>query len=96
MEIALSPDIEQALIERARQNGVTPEQVVLESLRQQLILPIGDNSVEPSQGTLADFLGDSVGALHSSEYVPGGAHLSEATGQVFAAGLLKKRQQGHL
>jgi hypothetical protein len=31
--------------------------------------------------------------LHSSEYVPGGARLSEDSGRKFAAGLIARRQQ---
>jgi hypothetical protein len=31
--------------------------------------------------------------LHSSEYVPGGARLSEDSGRKFAAGLIAQRQQ---
>jgi hypothetical protein len=34
--------------------------------------------------------------LSSSEYVPGGARMSEKTGKDFADGMIEKRQQGHL
>ena len=46
-----------------------------------------------AQGTLADFLQGHIGILHSSEYMPGGAHISVDSGKKFAAGLLKQRQQ---
>lgn len=46
--------------------------------------------------TLSAFLGDYVGALHSSEKVPGGVRMSENPGKKFAAGLGKKREAGRL
>ena len=95
MHITLTPDIEQALTEQARQQGTTPEALALESLRRQFVLPTRGESAAPYD-TLADFLADSIGVLHSSEYVTGGARLSESTGKTFAAGLLKKRQQRRL
>ena len=96
MEIRLTPEIEQALSEQAHQLGTTPEQLALESLRRQFVLPIRGEPATPLHGTLADFLADSIGTLHSSEHIPGGAHVSEETSTTFTAGLLKKRQQGHL
>jgi hypothetical protein len=95
MVITLTPDIEQALAEQAREQGVTPEQLALESLRAQF-LPPGPEGLIENQGTLADFLGASIGVLHSGEHVAGGAQMSEDTGGKFAAALVKKRQQDHL
>ncbi len=46
------------------------------------------------EGTLADFLQGHIGILHSSEYILGGARMSEDSGKKFAEGLLKQRQQG--
>ena len=46
-----------------------------------------------TQGTLADFLQGHIGVLHSSEYIPGGARMSEDSGKKFAKGLLEQRQQ---
>jgi len=43
--------------------------------------------------TLADFLQGYVGVLHSCEYVPGKARLSEDSGRKFAAGLAAQHQQ---
>ena len=42
-----------------------------------------------TQGTLADFLQEHIGILHSSEHVPGGARMSVDSSKKFAAGLLK-------
>ncbi|MBI3302720.1 MAG: transposase family protein [Deltaproteobacteria bacterium] len=46
------------------------------------------------QETLADCLREHIGVLHSTEYFPGGARMSEASGKKFTAGLVAKRQQG--
>ncbi len=96
MEITLTPEIEAALAEQARQQGVSPEQLALESLRRQFVVPSRSTHKAMLHGTLADFLAGSVGVLHSSEHVPGGARMSEAKSKTFTEGLLKKRQQGRL
>lgn len=96
MEITLTPEIEAALAEQARQQGISPEQLALESLRQQFVTPLQHAQEAASQGTLADFLAGSIGVLHSREHLPDGARMSEAKGWLFAEGLLKKRQQGRL
>ena len=96
MEITLTPEIEMALTEQAQQRGMTPEQLALESLRQHFVITNQNMSGVPLTGTLADFLAGSIGVLHSSEYVPGGAKLSEVKSTAFTEALLKKRQQGRL
>lgn len=96
MEITLTPEIESALAEQARQQGVSPQQLALDSLRRQFVAPSQSTHKATLHGTLADFLADSIGVLRSSETVPGGARMSEAKGKSFAEGLLKKRQQGRL
>jgi hypothetical protein len=52
----------------------------------------------PDEATvsLADFLRSSIGVLHSSEHIAGGARMSEAPGETFAKALVENRQQGHL
>jgi hypothetical protein len=45
---------------------------------------------------MLDFFAGYVGVLQSSEFVPGGAQMSEDTGREFAEGMLKKRQEGKL
>lgn len=92
MNITLPPDIERALIEEARRLGTTPELLVLDSLRDRFLSsPV--ESMETLGETLADRLGDLVGILHSSEFVPGGARLSEDTGEKFAAELMKQHRR---
>ena len=46
-----------------------------------------------AQRTLADFLQGHIGVLHSSEYIPGGARLSEDTGRKFTEILIKKHRR---
>ena len=93
MIITLTPDIEQALTAEARKLGRAPEQLALESLRARFIAPGSDVSPAEEQNTLADFLQEYLGVLHSSEHVPGGARLSEDSGRKFAAGLVAQRHQ---
>lgn len=96
MEITLTPEIEAALAEQARQQGVSPEELALESLRRQFVAPGRTTHDATLQGTLVDFLAGSIGVLHSSDHVPGGARMSEAKSKAFTEGLLKKRRQGRL
>ena len=93
MIITLTPDIEQALAAEARKLGLTPEQLALDSLRARFLSPESERVPTVEPGTLADFLCGHVGVLHSSEYVAGGARLSEDSGRKFAAGLLAQRHQ---
>lgn len=96
MDIAVPPEIERVLVEEARRLGTTPELLAVDSLRERFMsLRIEESSIQ-EQGTLADFLGDHIGVLDSSEFVAGGARMSEESGKKFAAGMLKKRQQGRL
>jgi hypothetical protein len=100
MEITLPPEIEKALKKRARQRGTTPEQLALETLRRQFVdaTPAQGENSTPVEGyaNLAEFLAGYIGALDSSEFVPGGAKMSEATVDKFAAALAQKRKQGRL
>jgi hypothetical protein len=93
MIITLTPDIEQALATEARKLGRTPEQLALDSLRERFLSLERDRPPAEEQATLADFLHEHLGVLHSSEHIPGGARLSENSGRKFAAGLAAQRQQ---
>lgn len=95
MELTLTPELERALKVEARQRGVTPEQLALASLYKAFVAP--PISTTPAlQDNLADFLAGFIGSLHSAENVPGGAHLSEHSGNQFAKLMLQKRKEGHL
>jgi hypothetical protein len=93
MIIELTPDVEQALAEEARKLGMTPEQLALDSLRERFVGREALPSPAKEPEMLAHFLRGHIGVLHSSEHVPGGARMSEASGKKFAAGLLAQRHQ---
>jgi hypothetical protein len=95
MSIHLTPETESRLAQAARERGTTPDLLAEEYVRE------GLKHVEPSANgaqpqNLAERLKDFIGVLHSSEHVPGGARMSERTGEQFAAGMLKKRAEGRL
>jgi len=96
MQITLTPDIENALVEHAKSQGLTPEKVVLNVLKEWLISWLKTNTTAQGKGTLADYLEDHIGVLSSSEYIPGGARMSEDCGKKFSSGLVKKQQRGQL
>ena len=87
MVISLTPDIEAALTDEARERGTTPESLALDSLRERFISTPPSESPAAGEETLADFLRGHIGVLHSSEQVPGGARMSENCGEKFAAGV---------
>lgn len=93
MIITLTPDIENALSEEARKQGITAEILALNCLRERFLASGGTGSMAKKKGTLADFLAGYIGILSSSEYVPGGAQMSQNTGKKFAKGLVSKRTQ---
>lgn len=94
MNLTLPTDIEQALIEQANKMETTPEKLVMDSLRERFLSSSNLDSTE--EGTLADYLNEFIGVLHSSEHVPQGANMSEQSTKKFADILHKKRKQGHL
>jgi len=96
MKITLTPEIESELTQQARQKGTTPEKLALETLRERFASKSVPKTPSKNQKTLADFLAGYIGVLSSSEYVVGGARMSERCGKKFASGLLKKREQGKL
>ncbi len=96
MTITLTPDIENALVEQAKEHGTTPEKLALESLRERFVDPTEEGAPIDGAETLADYLADHIGVIHSSEHVPGGARMSENTGKKFAEGMVEKRRRGKL
>ena len=96
MVIRLTSDIEKALIQHAQKKGTTPERLALESLREWFVSPGEDVHGEEDAATLADFLAEHIGALSTSEHVPGGAQMSQESGKRFAAGMVEKRRQERL
>ena len=96
MTITLTPDIENALVDQASKQGTTPEQLALESLRERFVASVDEGNPTDGAKTLADYLADHIGVIHSSEHVPGGARMSEDTGKKFAEGMVEKRRRGKL
>lgn len=96
MNIALTPDIERALRERARKQGTSPEILVRHVLQELFISSVATETASDKSSTLFDFLADHIGVLSSSEYIKGGARMSENCGKKFASGMLKKRQESKL
>ena len=96
MEITLPEEIEKALVAEAKERGIPPEQLALESLRREFVHPAQGNNPAEGHGTLAEYLSDYIGTLHSSEHVPNGARLSESTGEAFVRALAEKREHGRL
>ena len=96
MTIQLSPDLEQALAEEARRRGTTPELLVNECLRDRFVHASIQAPTGNGAKNLAELLADHIGALQSSEKVPGGARMSEDTGKRFTEILTEQRRQGRL
>lgn len=96
MDIAVPSELEHVLIAEAQRLGTTPESLAVDSLRERFASSTLSEVSPTNQATLADFLGEAIGSLHSSEIVPGGAQMSAGSGKKFAAGMLKKRQQRRL
>jgi len=99
--IELSAD-QQAVLKEALKQVADGGHVILTAAGVDLaaMIPIGDLGLQQEKttqteepATLADFLQGYVGVLHSSEYVPGGARMSEDSGRKFAEGLAAQRQQ---
>lgn len=88
VRIALPADIEEPLSEQARERGITPEELALETLRATFSKP--SNRETKSAETLFDFLSGYVGT------VEGSTEDVSSSGQLFAEGLLEKQRRGHL
>jgi hypothetical protein len=95
MTITLTPDIEQALTERAELQGTTPELLALHDLR---VLYASEAALaDTGSKTLAEMLAGHLGTVDSSEIMGGfPSYLSEDDGRSFADHLTEKRQQGRL
>ena len=91
MNIPLTPDIERALSEHARRLGTTPERLAIDSLREHFVATVAQSPTE-NGGTLAGLLHEHIGVLRSSDHVPGGARMSESSGEKFSAGLVQSRR----
>jgi hypothetical protein len=97
--ITLPPDLERAVAEHAKRQGTTPDLWALDKLNKTVQ---AESVVEPTSepasggGSMLDFFSGYAGVVDSSEFVPGGAQMSQDTGRKFAEGMLKKRPEGKL
>lgn len=94
MELTLTPEIESAIKIQANRAGTTPEKVALDGLRMLFVSRV--EAADESPVSLADFLDGYVGVIRSSEFVAGGAQMSEETGKQFAQLMAQKRIQDRL
>lgn len=92
---------QQAALQAALQQVADGQQIILTADGVELAAMIPMNDLEPqpdetapqeTPATLADFLQGHVGVLNSSEYVPGGARLSQDCGGKLAQGLAAQHQ----
>lgn len=94
MTIVLTPDVEQALAEKAREKGTTPDALANSFLRGCLSLNGGGVVTATAQPrNLAEFLADHIGVLSSVEDGVSSGDLSEHTGEQFTALLLAREEQ---
>lgn len=96
MTIDLLPDVERWLADKARQRGVSLDTLANDYLREIQRKDAESESQAPPPGSMAEFLEGYVGVFDSRDWVPGGARLSEATGEQFADILEEKRARGHI
>jgi predicted transcriptional regulator len=94
--IELSPDLQQALDDAAREQGTTPQTLAAEWLRERLFPTSSQAYAATGPRNLAERLAGYVGVLDSGEHFPGGAQMSERTGEQFTDILVQRREQGRL
>lgn len=92
MQINLAPEIEKALIQQAKQTGISSEQLANDLLGRQLL---ADQAISfTDRNTLADFLGNFVGALQSGNQEIERSNWSENTGKRFGELMVRKHREG--
>ncbi|WP_329682258.1 hypothetical protein [Longimicrobium sp.] len=97
MTIVLTPEVERELTSRAQRQGTTPDLLADTYLRERLFADAEEErSANGRPRTLAERLKGYVGVLSSSEHVPGGAQMSERTGEQFTQILLERQAEGRL
>ena len=96
MQITLTADIENILINYAKYQGIRPEMLALNVLREWFAAHSIGEPFSDEKGSLSDFLADHIGVISSKEHISGGAQMSKDCGKKFAEGMLGKRQKGKL
>lgn len=93
MTIVLTPDVEQALADEAREKGTTPDALANSYLRGCLSLHGAETGFAGQPRNLAEFLADHIGVLSSVKDGVSNGDLSERTGEQFTALLLAREEQ---
>ena len=93
--ITLPPELEHAVAEEAAHLGTTAELLTLDAL-QHRFLRRQMSATLPEGATLADALGDYIGAINTRDRYPEGSTLSEDTGRKFGKLMAEKQKHGKL
>lgn len=93
--ITLTPDLEEAIVERAKRQGTSEELVTLDALNREFLSRPSPIKL-PENATLADALGDYIGCIDTSDKYPGGSTNSMDIGKKFAQAMVEKHRRGKL
>ncbi len=96
MNITLTPEIEEALAEKASQAGVAPEELALDILRKQVAPQLDEEKPVNSGRTMYDRFKDHIGVISYGKLSEDGTPLSINCGKKFAEGMMEKYKQGKL
>jgi hypothetical protein len=91
--IVLTPDVEQALADEAREKGTTLDALANSYLRGCLSLNGAGTKAPAQPRNLAEFLADHIGVLSSVRDGVSNGDLSESTGEQFTALLLAREKE---
>lgn len=95
VKITLTSELEKAVTEEATRKGTTAELLTLDVLQQRFLSQPSTKHLA-NGGTLADALGDYIGAVDTRGKHPDGSSLSEKTGQRFGQLMAEKHKRGDL
>ena len=89
MDIKLTPEIEKGLSNESERLGKSPEELVLQCLRNRFEPFAHEKALkERNEGeTMLEFMRDHIGVLNSSEHIKGGARMGEFASMKFADGV---------
>lgn len=89
MNIKLTPDIEKGLSYESERLGKTPEELVLQCLRNRFEPFAREKAIkERKEGeTMLEFMRDHIGVFDSGEHIKGGARMGEFASMKFADGV---------
>jgi hypothetical protein len=91
--ITLPSELETAVNEEAAQKGTTLELLAIGVLLERFIRSVSARPL-PAGATLADGLGDYIGAINTGDKYPEGSLLSQNTGRRFGELMAEKRKHG--